>query len=131
TFFGAEKIPFENLTHLQENSPDLIVYAIPAMAIFTLFEIGYSWHHNHTHYKTKESIGSTLVGLGNVAISLALKVALLYTVVWIYNLLPWRMAFNWWTFLPCYIIFDFCSYWAHRISHFQRFFWTTHCVHHS
>jgi sterol desaturase/sphingolipid hydroxylase (fatty acid hydroxylase superfamily) len=32
---------------------------------------------------------------------------------------------------PCYIIFDFFSYWAHRISHQQRFWWATHVVHHS
>jgi len=129
--FGAHKIPFESLTNVQENAPDLIVYAIPAMAFFTLLEIGYSWYHNHKHYKTKESIGSTLVGLGNVAISLVLKIGLLYAVVWLYNIVPWRMELNWWTFLPCYIIFDFCSYWAHRISHQNRFLWTTHCVHHS
>ena len=130
-FFGADKIDFERLTQIEAASPDLIVYAIPAMALFTIIEIGYSWYNNHKHYRVKESVGSTLVGLGNVAISLVLKVGLLYAVVWIYNLVPWRMQMSWWTFLPCYIIFDLCSYWAHRISHFQRFFWTTHCVHHS
>ena len=41
------------------------------------------------------------------------------------------MSFNWWTFIPCYIIFDFCSYWAHRVSHIQRFWWATHVPHHS
>lgn len=130
-FFGAEKIPYHHITHLEKNSPEIIVYAIPFMAFFTLLEIGYSWYHQRKNYKTKESIGSTLVGLGNVFINFLLKVAFLYGVVWIYNLVPWRMALNWWTFIPCYIIFDLCSYWAHRISHQQRFFWATHVVHHS
>src|SRR3546814_3227404 len=103
--FGANKIPFDNLINLHKNVPDVIVYAIPAMAFFTLLEIGYSWYHNHKFYQTKESIGSTLVGLGNVAISLVLKIGLLYAVVWIYNIVPWRMSLAWWTFLPCYIIF--------------------------
>lgn len=131
SFFGAPKIPYEDLTNITKDAPEVIVYAIPAMAFFTLLEIGYNWYHKHGNYRTKESIGSTLVGLGNVLINFLLKVALLYGVVFVYNLVPWRMQMSWWTFLPCYIIFDFCSYWAHRISHQKRFFWTTHCVHHS
>lgn len=37
----------------------------------------------------------------------------------------------WWTLIPCYVFWDFCSYWAHRASHSQRFWWATHVVHHS
>jgi len=130
-FFGAKEIPYHQITHIEKNSPEIIVYAIPFMAFFTLLEIGYSWYEKRKNYKTKESIGSTLVGLGNVFINFLLKVGFLYGAVWIYNLVPWRMTFNWWTVIPCYIIFDLCSYWAHRISHHQRFFWATHVVHHS
>jgi len=131
SFFGAPKIPYENLTDITKDAPEIIVYAIPAMAFFTLLEIAFNWYHQHGNYRTRESIGSTLVGLGNVLINFLLKVVLLFAVVWVYNLVPWRMQFSWWTFLPCYIVFDLCSYWAHRISHQKRFFWTTHCVHHS
>lgn len=130
-FFGAEKIPFSELTNLEKNTPEIIVYAIPAMAFFTLLEVGYSWYQNKQVYKTKESIGSTLVGLGNVFINFLLKAVMIYGAVWLYNLVPWRMTFNWWTLIPCYLFFDLCSYWSHRISHFNRFFWATHVVHHS
>ncbi|WP_423149462.1 sterol desaturase family protein [Rubrolithibacter danxiaensis] len=130
-FFGAKRIAYDQITHLEQNSPEIIVYAIPAMAFFTFLEIGYSWYLNKKNYKTKESIGSTLVGLGNVLINVLLKVGLLYGVVWIYNAVPWRMSLNWWTIIPCYLIFDLASYWSHRISHFNRFFWATHVVHHS
>ena len=68
-FFGAEKIPYSELANLEKNTPEIIVYAIPAMAFFTLLEVGYSWYRNKKIYKTKESIGSTLVGLGNVLIN--------------------------------------------------------------
>lgn len=129
--FGAPEIPLEQITNLEQNSPQIIVYAIPAMAFFTLLEIAHSWRTEGGKYKFRESIGSTLVGLGNVGLNILFKVALLYGAVWIYNLVPWRMEMNWWTLLPCYIIFDFFSYWSHRISHFNRFFWTTHIVHHS
>src|SRR5690606_35411037 len=47
------------------------------------------------------------------------------------DLVPWRMEFNWWTIIPCLLVYDFCSYIAHYVSHFNRFFWATHVVHHS
>lgn len=131
SLFGAPQIPYHEITHIDKSSPEIIVYAIPAMAFFTFLEIGYSWYTENKKYKLKESIGSALVGFGNVGINLVLKVGFLYGAVWLYNLVPWRMEFNWWTVIPCYIIFDFFSYWSHRISHFNRFFWTTHVVHHS
>lgn len=129
--FGAQRIPYEEITNLEKSAPEIIVYAIPVVALFTFLEIGYSWYLQHKNYKLKESIGSTLVGLGHIGINLLIKVGLVYAAVWIYNQLPWRIAFNWWTIIPCYIIFDFFSYWSHRISHFNRFFWATHVVHHS
>ncbi|MCR6722155.1 MAG: hypothetical protein NVV59_18120 [Chitinophagaceae bacterium] len=120
--FGAHKIPYEDITNLEKQSGDLIVYAIPFMAFFTLLEMWYSNHSNTKNYNAKESLGSLFVGLGNVAINLFFKVALIYGTVVIYNLVPWRMELQWWTMIPCLLIYDFCSYWAHRISHFNRFF---------
>ena len=131
SIFGARQIPYEEISNLEKNSPQLILYAIPVMAFFTFLEIGYSWYVQNKNYWLKESIGSALVGFGNLGVNILLKIVLLYGAVWIYNLVPWRIAFNWWTIIPCYIIFDFFSYWSHRISHGNRFFWATHVVHHS
>lgn len=129
--FGASPISYDEITHLEKQSGDLIVYAIPIMAVLTLLEIWYSWYSNKRNYDTKESLGSLFAGLGNVAINLVFKIGLIYGAVFIYNLVPWRMEMNWWTMIPCLLIFDLCSYWAHRISHFNRFFWATHVIHHS
>lgn len=129
--FSADKITYQELVNLEQESPELIVYAIPFLIFLTLLEIGYSWYLNNKNYKVKETIGSVLVGFGNIGINLVLKVGLIYGAVWIYNLVPWRLEFNWWTLIPCYLIFDLLSYWSHRISHFNRFFWATHIVHHS
>lgn len=130
-FFGAEKIPMDRLTELEKSSPDIIVYAIPVMAFLTLLEVWHSWREKKQLYRTKESIGSTLVGLGNVLINFIIKAGLIYGAVWLYNLVPWRMEMSWWAVIPCYILFDFCSYWSHRFSHENRFLWATHIVHHS
>jgi sterol desaturase/sphingolipid hydroxylase (fatty acid hydroxylase superfamily) len=129
--FGAPKIPLAGIDEVKKGVPDIIVWAAPVMFFFVLLEWLISRWQNRKLYDKKETIGSICVGVGNVLINLAVKVGLLYLIVAFYNLLPWRMYFSWWSFLPCYIIFDLCSYWAHRISHEQRFWWATHVVHHS
>lgn len=131
SLFGAPKISMDNLTGLESESPNIIVWAAPFMFFFVLLEYVISrWQHKD-YYEKKETIGSTLVGLGNVAIGVLIKAFLLGAFVVLYNLVPWRMQFRWWTFIPCYILFDLCSYWAHRVSHGVRFFWATHVPHHS
>lgn len=129
--FNAEKISFNNLDDLQQSAPNLIIYAAPVMFFFVLVEYIISRIQHHELYEKKEAIGSILVGLGNIAIGFFLKTLLFYGFILVYNLVPWRMHLEWWTFLPCYIVFDFCSYWAHRISHHVRVLWGTHVAHHS
>jgi sterol desaturase/sphingolipid hydroxylase (fatty acid hydroxylase superfamily) len=129
--FGAPKIEYDDISRLEQNSPELILYAVPAVILFTIIEIAYSHYSGKKIYDSKETAGSLMTGIGNVLISLALKTTLIYGDVLLYNLVPWRMSLNWWTLIPCILIYDFCSYWSHRISHFNRFFWATHVVHHS
>lgn len=131
SIFGAEKIPWSTIDHVKDSAPEIIVWAIPAIFAFVLLEVFVSYKQNKKYYDKKETLGSLGLGVGNIIISTWIKVVLFYMAVWIYNLVPWRMEFNWWTFIPCYIIFDFFSYWAHNISHRQRFWWATHVAHHS
>jgi sterol desaturase/sphingolipid hydroxylase (fatty acid hydroxylase superfamily) len=131
SLFGADPISFKQADHLHKHAPDIIIWAAPAMFFFVLLEYGISYWQQRRYYEKRETIGSICVGIGNVIIGSALKVILFYFLIWIYNLLPWRMELNWWTFIPCYIIFDLCSYWAHTVSHKQRFWWATHVAHHS
>jgi sterol desaturase/sphingolipid hydroxylase (fatty acid hydroxylase superfamily) len=131
SFFGAPKIPFDYANKLQHDSPNIIIWAAPVMFFFVLLEWYLSSREHKNLYEKKDTMGSIFVGIGNVIINLFLKIGFFYLLILFYNLIPWRMPLNWWTFIPCYIIFDFCSYWAHRISHSQRFWWATHVVHHS
>lgn len=131
TFFGADKIAWDEIVEIKNSAPEIIIWAIPVLFFFVLLEAYFSYKQNKKYYDKKETIGSIGLGIGNILISTWIKVVLFYMAVWIYNLVPWRMALNWWTFIPCYIIFDLCSYWAHNISHRQRFWWATHVAHHS
>lgn len=131
SIFGAARIPINDIHQLEKSAPDLLVYALPLVFFCTALECGFSHFAEHKSYEKKETIGSIFIGLGNLAVNLLMKAMLLCGAVWIYNLVPWRMSLNWWTLIPCFVIYDCCSYWSHRISHFNRFFWATHVVHHS
>ncbi|MDR6782984.1 sterol desaturase/sphingolipid hydroxylase (fatty acid hydroxylase superfamily) [Pedobacter africanus] len=129
--FAAPQIDFTEISSLEKKAPDLVVYVLPIVIMITIIELLGSYFLERKNYESKETIGSLLVGAGNLMINLAMKTVMLYGTVWLYNVLPYRMALNWWTLIPCFIIYDFCSYWTHRISHFCRFFWASHVVHHS
>ncbi|MEO6916821.1 MAG: sterol desaturase family protein [Chitinophagaceae bacterium] len=131
SIFGAEPISYDTISDLGSKSADLIVYAIPVMAFFTIWEMVHSWKTDKKRYNATEAFGSVIVGLGNVGVNLLAKTALILGAVFVYNLIPWRMTLNWWTIIPCILVYDVCSYWAHRVSHGNRFFWATHVVHHS
>ncbi len=129
--FGAPPIDLQQIKKLAADAPEIIVWAAPVMFLFVFIEWFFSLKRKKNIYNKKETFASICVGVGNIFISFLLKFALLFLVVLVYNLVPWRLQLNWWTLIPCYIILDFCSYWAHRISHHQRFWWATHVVHHS
>jgi sterol desaturase/sphingolipid hydroxylase (fatty acid hydroxylase superfamily) len=129
--FTADQISFGDISALQNASPNLLIWAAPAMFLFVIIEYIVSKITHKEYYNKKETIGSILVGIGNVIIGVLLKASLFIVFVLVYNALPWRLSLNWWTFIPCYILFDFCSYWTHNISHRLRFFWAAHVVHHS
>ena len=130
-FFGAPIIDITELEKIEQGSTGLVNYAVPILVFLVIVEAVYAWRMKQKVYTFKDTLGSFLSGSGSILVNVLLKAILIYGAVQIYNLVPWRMAFSWWTLLPCILIYDFCSYWSHRISHFNRFFWATHIVHHS
>lgn len=131
TMFGTQKIALTNVYQLQSEAPNLLFYTMPAIILFTLIEFVGSNFSEHKTYESKETSGSLWVGLGSLIVNLLMKTVLMTCAIWIYNQLSWRMELNWWSLIFCFIAYDFCSYWSHRISHYNRFFWATHVVHHS
>ncbi|MBB5636405.1 sterol desaturase/sphingolipid hydroxylase (fatty acid hydroxylase superfamily) [Pedobacter cryoconitis] len=131
TFFGAPQIAIADIGLVEKSAPNLIVYALPAVLAITVLEFVLSYFLERKNYEGKEVLGSIFVGAGNLMINLVMKTVMLYAVVWLYNLIPYRMPLNWWTLIPCFLIYDFCTYCTHYVSHFCRFFWASHVVHHS
>lgn len=111
--------------------PNVIAFAAPVMFILVAAEWYLSYKENRGIYDTKDTLAATTIGLVNVAISAAIKVATFGLILFFYNLVPWSIPETWWSYVLCLIWIDFWRYWAHRIAHENRFWWATHVTHHN
>ncbi len=124
-----EKLTLEKV--LTMDLPNIIVYAAPIMILLVALEWIISYYKKRNYYDGKDTLAATAIGLGNVAISAALKIVTFIIVLFFYNLVAWSIPFTWWAYILCFIWIDFWRYWAHRIAHENRFWWATHVTHHS
>lgn len=71
------------------------------------------------------------IGVGSRIFGLFNKIFLLFVYVWMYDHVAFfKIPITWWSFVLCFILFDFLFYWAHRWGHEVNFFWGAHSVHH-
>ncbi|MGB3618343.1 MAG: sterol desaturase family protein [Catalinimonas sp.] len=111
--------------------PPLILYAVPVMLSLVLLEFVVGQYRKRKLYEGRDLLASVGIGIGNLVISAVTKLAMFAVVLFFYNLVPWQVPPAWWSYLLCFVVLDFCRYWAHRIAHEQRFLWATHVTHHS
>jgi sterol desaturase/sphingolipid hydroxylase (fatty acid hydroxylase superfamily) len=126
---NKEKITLEQLMNLDFNG--VIWVAAPIMFTLVLIEYLLSVKQKKKVYVGKDSLASTAVGIGNLILNGFMKTGLFLVILFFYNLTPLRIPHTWWSYILCLIVLDFVRYWAHRIAHEQRFWWSTHVVHHS
>jgi sterol desaturase/sphingolipid hydroxylase (fatty acid hydroxylase superfamily) len=111
--------------------PNLIHWAIPGFIVLLLVEVGINaWDHRHL-FKTKDTLASLSMGIGNVLIGLVAKtwIFLAYSFVWQFKIVD--LGTEWWTWVLLFFAEDLTYYVFHRVSHESRFFWASHVVHHS
>ncbi len=111
--------------------PEIIVYVAPLFFIFVAIEWYMGIRKQQKLYDPKDFAAATTIGLINVGVNLLTKVFVFSIVLFFYNLVPWSVPITWWSFILCFFVLDLCRYWAHRISHEQRFWWASHVTHHS
>lgn len=111
--------------------PPIIIYAAPVMFALVILEWYLRHRENREKYDTKDAFAAAIIGIGNVGVSAVIKLSLFAFVLLFYNAVPWYIPHTWWSYVLCLVAIDFCRYWSHRISHEQRFWWSTHVTHHS
>ncbi|QTY27622.1 sterol desaturase family protein [Flavobacterium sp. CS20] len=109
----------------------IILFVAPLMFFFVGLEYYLSRKQNKNLYSSKDFLASLSIGLGNIFLNGFMKIGVFIVFLFFYNLAPIKIPITWWSFILCLIALDFCRYWAHRLAHEQRFWWSTHVVHHS
>lgn len=123
--------------------PNLYLYAAPILLLSVILESIISYKQNSFFYKNKKELSlSLLIGSGYILISLLtgfLSMYFLYLVSFYLCPVRIRHAFDiqnktfstTLSFIACFILYDLCRYWAHRVAHEKRFWWATHEIHHT
>jgi len=111
---------------------DLVPYAVP----FFLLAIGleYAWGRARCNdtYRLNDSINSLSCGILSTSIKLlGLDIGgRVFTQAEQHWALARLDAQSPWTWLLALLLYDFCYYWFHRISHERTLLWAAHVVHH-
>ncbi len=114
----------------------IILLAIPVFMLLMLAEWAYGCFKGHNTY----GLGDTLSSLGQGLLSQVSGVFTqifqigLYTLLFPHlNLFGDATASAWhspWGWVLAVVLYDFCDYWLHRVSHERAVFWAAHVVHH-
>ncbi len=126
---NKEKLVIEDITSLDFTA--VIWFAAPIMFSFVLIEYLVGRNKYKNLYNGKDFLASLSIGIGNLILNGFMKLGMFAVFLFFFNLAPMRIPPTWWSYVLCLIVLDFCRYWAHRIAHEQRFWWSTHVVHHS
>jgi sterol desaturase/sphingolipid hydroxylase (fatty acid hydroxylase superfamily) len=120
---------------------EVLYYAIPFFVLLLVVEYLSYRHlgddhdhdeHDYVGYDLTDSRTSLTMGLGNVAINVVWKFAVVATFAAVYELTPLRLdPGDWWVWVLLFFADDLAYYWFHRVSHESRLFWASHVVHHS
>lgn len=111
--------------------PNLILWAAPIMFLLVFAEWGISLYQKKDTYDGKDFLAAATIGFVNVGLSALIKVFIFGIALFCWNIVPWKIPYTWWSFIPCFFAIDLARYWAHRISHEQRFWWASHITHHN
>ncbi|MEB2779233.1 sterol desaturase family protein [Algoriphagus sp. C2-6-M1] len=109
-----------------------VVIAIPMYFILMAIEMIALRFQKHPGYRLNDAITNINCGVISQVSGVFIKILS----IGIYTLIYQHFAFfqvpnNVWTFLLLFFLYDFCYYWAHRMSHEINLFWGGHVVHHS
>ncbi|MDR7128217.1 sterol desaturase/sphingolipid hydroxylase (fatty acid hydroxylase superfamily) [Algoriphagus sp. 4150] len=109
-----------------------VVIAIPMYFILMAIEMIALRFQRHPGYRLNDAITNINCGVLSQVTGVFIKVLSIgiYTLIF-QHLALFAIPNNIWTFCLLFFLYDFCYYWAHRMSHEVNLFWGGHVVHHS
>jgi len=116
--------------------PPVLQLAVPFFMGSIGLELAIGYFRGGARYETRDTVTSLLMGVGNLAIGMALGGLIYSFLAWVHQLAPvpfGTLAWGWspWLFVLCFVLDDLRYYWYHRLAHEVRFLWSSHVNHHS
>jgi len=111
---------------------DLVPYAIPFFLLAIAVELALDLHRKTGYYRANDAINSLSLGVLSTASKLVLIDIAGRVYAWVQQdlaIVQWGLG-GWTSVLVAFVLYDFCYYWFHRISHERRIFWAAHVAHH-
>jgi len=114
------------------NFPDPTLLAIPLF----LATVAWEWWAVKTQrargtYQTSDALVSMAMGTGSAVSGILAGLFMISVSIIVWDYRVYTMPMNWWSYLACFIVYDFIYYWKHRFMHRMRWLWANHVVHHS
>lgn len=113
---------------------DVILYALPVFGVLIAAEFAWGLARGRNNYGLADTLASLSQGLLSqiVAAFTQLIQVGLYTLAWPFLTLTPHAALwqHWGGVALAVLLYDFCDYWLHRVSHESALFWAAHVVHH-
>lgn len=109
-----------------------VVLAIPVFFLLMAIEFIVLRFQKNDSYRLNDALTNINCGIVSQVTGVFLKVLSVGVYILVFEYLRlFTIPNSWISFVILFILFDFCYYWAHRMSHEINLFWGGHVVHHS
>ena len=110
----------------------IILFSVPVFGAMMLGEFVYGIHRQKNTYRFNDTLCSLTLGLLSrfpAILNLAM-VSLVYATILKYFNPTLLSSDSWMAWVFAFLLYDFCYYWQHRLSHERTLLWASHVVHH-
>ncbi|WP_035726267.1 sterol desaturase family protein [Eisenibacter elegans] len=108
--------------------------AIPLYFLLIGLELMAAHYQKTKLYRLNDAITNINTGASQQIVAVLMRLIGVNIYAWLYtspiNLQLVGTTFSWLNFIILFIAWDFCYYWAHRMSHEINLMWSGHVVHH-
>ena len=110
----------------------IILSSVPIFAVMMVSECLYGIRKQKKTYRLNDTLCSLTLGiLSRFPAILNLAITSLVYATILKHFKPTLVPIeSWMTWAVAFLLYDFCYYWQHRLSHERTLLWASHVVHH-
>ncbi len=109
-----------------------LLFVFPFFFLLIGLELWVGRKRKQQYYRFNDAITDLNIGVGNQVVGLFFKVVIFGIFYFVQeHFAIFHIKTTVWSWLACFLLFDFIFYWVHRWGHEVNIFWGAHVVHHS